>query len=467
MNNKIRTFLLLVIVVLLSLSKNQLVYSAVVAGDACNDEVDIYTCNGRNFYICSQNRWLLQNVCATDCLGIPSFANNCNRNSLVTLIEDVESTTASRSSYVVTETSVSETTNEVGKPTNAKYIYGPILGAFGLMLLIFGGLFIYRYYRLHGLEKKLVIVEGPGGIRIIVDPDYQDKDTPESAKDEKTQGTLFKTSTTTNEDKKVKKNKNDLVARKAGVVAIPGFAGRSSTQKEISSNIGRTTTIKSTLSSIGFIPSSPSANGSTQGTDGIPQTRGVNTAAVFPEDEVDNNEAVTNIADVLEQEYIVVYEYKASAEDEIDLNFNDIVRIDLLFNDGWAQGINVTTERSGLLPCSCLVVNKAEEHSVLLSPVSPNITENKNRKDGSPRRRYSDYGLVGYTKDNKLKKKIEIKPSFDDQSVISDNVSDMSSKESLHDGKSKKSNSGSISSGNISNDAISSPSITSPKESNI
>lgn len=44
-----------------------------------------------------------------------------------------------------------------------------------------------------------------------------------------------------------------------------------------------------------------------------------------------------NVASVLEKRYVVAHIYHPAADDEIGLNVGDIVRLSLLFNDGWAK----------------------------------------------------------------------------------------------------------------------------------
>ncbi|KAI9001617.1 hypothetical protein BC832DRAFT_133286 [Gaertneriomyces semiglobifer] len=61
-----------------------------------------------------------------------------------------------------------------------------------------------------------------------------------------------------------------------------------------------------------------------------------------------------NVASVLEKKYVVKHEYQPVAEDEIKLSLDDRIRLDLLFNDGWAKGVNESTGQQGLLPVACL-----------------------------------------------------------------------------------------------------------------
>ncbi|KAI9001982.1 hypothetical protein BC832DRAFT_601874 [Gaertneriomyces semiglobifer] len=61
-----------------------------------------------------------------------------------------------------------------------------------------------------------------------------------------------------------------------------------------------------------------------------------------------------NVASVLEKRYLVAHQYEPAADDEILLRVGDVVRLSLLFNDGWAKGVNETTGHVGLLPCACI-----------------------------------------------------------------------------------------------------------------
>ncbi|KAJ3152220.1 hypothetical protein HDU89_001439 [Geranomyces variabilis] len=61
-----------------------------------------------------------------------------------------------------------------------------------------------------------------------------------------------------------------------------------------------------------------------------------------------------SVASVLEKKYVVRHEYQPAAEDEVQLKVGDRIRMDLLFNDGWAKGTNESTGQQGLLPVACL-----------------------------------------------------------------------------------------------------------------
>ncbi|KAI9088722.1 hypothetical protein DFS34DRAFT_640287 [Phlyctochytrium arcticum] len=61
-----------------------------------------------------------------------------------------------------------------------------------------------------------------------------------------------------------------------------------------------------------------------------------------------------SVASVLEKKYVVRHNYEPAADDEIRLTVGEPIRLDLLFNDGWAKGTNETTGQQGLLPVACL-----------------------------------------------------------------------------------------------------------------
>ncbi|KAJ3054738.1 hypothetical protein HK097_000985 [Rhizophlyctis rosea] len=61
-----------------------------------------------------------------------------------------------------------------------------------------------------------------------------------------------------------------------------------------------------------------------------------------------------NVVSVLEKKYVVQHAYEPAAEDEIRLQPGESVKLDLLFNDGWAKGTNESSGKSGLLPVACL-----------------------------------------------------------------------------------------------------------------
>ncbi|KAJ3279347.1 hypothetical protein HK104_001541 [Borealophlyctis nickersoniae] len=66
------------------------------------------------------------------------------------------------------------------------------------------------------------------------------------------------------------------------------------------------------------------------------------------------NADTLNVVSVLEKKYVVQHAYEPAAQDELKLQVGDSVKLDLLFNDGWAKGINETTGQTGLLPVACL-----------------------------------------------------------------------------------------------------------------
>lgn len=51
----------------------------------------------------------------------------------------------------------------------------------------------------------------------------------------------------------------------------------------------------------------------------------------------DGAAAHLNVTSVLEKRYQVAHDYSPTADDEIVLRVGDIVRLSLLFNDGWAK----------------------------------------------------------------------------------------------------------------------------------
>ncbi|KAJ3145824.1 hypothetical protein HDU89_006876 [Geranomyces variabilis] len=67
-----------------------------------------------------------------------------------------------------------------------------------------------------------------------------------------------------------------------------------------------------------------------------------------------NGAGMLNVSSVLEKRYVCAHAYSPAADDEITLNVGDQVRLNLLFNDGWAKGYNETTGMQGLLPCACI-----------------------------------------------------------------------------------------------------------------
>ncbi|KAI8904184.1 hypothetical protein DFJ77DRAFT_528408 [Powellomyces hirtus] len=80
--------------------------------------------------------------------------------------------------------------------------------------------------------------------------------------------------------------------------------------------------------------------------------RGSDTRPLFSG--IDTGAGLVNVSSVLEKRYVVAHPYQPAADDEIQLNVGDVVRLSLLFNDGWAKGYNETLGTQGLLPCACI-----------------------------------------------------------------------------------------------------------------
>jgi len=54
------------------------------------------------------------------------------------------------------------------------------------------------------------------------------------------------------------------------------------------------------------------------------------------------------------QVYRVLYDFKPSLPDEIEVQAGDVIRTEETFEDGWAYGINMTSGKKGTFPMNCL-----------------------------------------------------------------------------------------------------------------
>ncbi|KNC96946.1 hypothetical protein, variant [Spizellomyces punctatus DAOM BR117] len=225
---------------------------SVVLGGACDPTVDVFGCQGRNYMSCDpqSKRWILQNLCPTDCLGIPSFAANCGRNS-------------------------------------------------------------------HGIETS------------------PSSPAPTSSSDPNGQPNVVPT----NGETPLSNATSSGSSRSAAVIIVPVVAG--------------VAVIAAAGAAFVVIRRRRQKNGyPSKGTEAA-HARGHDEMSVKPLF-AHGSGAHLNVASVLEKRYTVAHDYEPAADDEVHLRVGDIVRLSLLFNDGWAKGINETTGQHGLLPCACI-----------------------------------------------------------------------------------------------------------------
>ncbi|KNC96947.1 uncharacterized protein SPPG_09496 [Spizellomyces punctatus DAOM BR117] len=247
---------------------------SVVLGGACDPTVDVFGCQGRNYMSCDpqSKRWILQNLCPTDCLGIPSFAANCGRNS-----HGIE-------------------TSPVSSPAAPTSTAGPTP------------------------STPLPSQSSPA---------------PTSSSDPNGQPNVVPT----NGETPLSNATSSGSSRSAAVIIVPVVAG--------------VAVIAAAGAAFVVIRRRRQKNGyPSKGTEAA-HARGHDEMSVKPLF-AHGSGAHLNVASVLEKRYTVAHDYEPAADDEVHLRVGDIVRLSLLFNDGWAKGINETTGQHGLLPCACI-----------------------------------------------------------------------------------------------------------------
>ncbi|TPX66854.1 hypothetical protein SpCBS45565_g04185 [Spizellomyces sp. 'palustris'] len=238
---------------------------SVSLGNACDPAVDVFGCQGRNYMSCDpqSKRWILQNLCTTDCLGIPSFAANCGRNSHGIETSPVSSPAAPTSTTGATP-STPLPSQSSPPPTSSS---------------------------------------SPNG-----QPNVNPTDP----------GTPLSSATSSGS------------SRSAAVIIVPVVAG--------------VVVIAAAGAAFVAIRRRKQKNGyASKGTEAA-HVRGHDEMSVKPLFSHGPG-AHLNVASVLEKRYTVAHDYEPAADDEVHLRVGDIIRLSLLFNDGWAKGINETTAR--------------------------------------------------------------------------------------------------------------------------
>ncbi|KNC97865.1 uncharacterized protein SPPG_06859 [Spizellomyces punctatus DAOM BR117] len=259
---------------------------SVVLGGACDPAQDVFGCQGKNYMACdpTSKRWILQNLCPTDCLGIPSFAQNCGRNSHG-IEEPGTNPNPSPTTTTPTPTPTTTTTRPSTRPAS--------------------------------IVPSIPVSTVP--VSVSVSPN---------------------------------------VTPVVGIVPTP--ANTPNPLPPASSASPASSSTKAPIWILGpalFV------------------TLAVGTLLVvvyrrrrarFPDPETQIKPPFTpTLASVLEKRYVVVHPYVPAVNDEIALSTGDVVRLFLLFDDGWAKGVNEATGQTGLLPCACIEELSPPSHSPL------------------------------------------------------------------------------------------------------
>ncbi|KAJ3184372.1 hypothetical protein HDU85_001677 [Gaertneriomyces sp. JEL0708] len=264
----------------------------VTLGGACDVDKDVFGCQGRNYMACDpqSKRWILQNLCPTDCLGIPSFAQNCGRNSVG--IEVPEPPPSPSPTEEQAPPSSSPTPSRPADPTTP------------------GG----------SVTPSASIVSTSPGVSATNAP-----------------GPLHPSEPSAGATINPNDGPNSSAAR---------TVGGASTGLIIGIAVGGVVLVTAIVTA-GIVYQK-------RRTSAFPLKDHVHTHLNTDKPVFFDGAGALNVASVLEKRYLVAHQYEPAADDEILLRVGDVVRLSLLFNDGWAKGVNETTGHVGLLPCACI-----------------------------------------------------------------------------------------------------------------
>ncbi|KAJ3019751.1 hypothetical protein HKX48_001809 [Thoreauomyces humboldtii] len=278
----------------------------VTLGGVCSTTVDEFGCEGTNYLECIENRWTIQNICAELCTSIPSYYANCGRNSHG-LEPETTDTPAVTSSPVISSLATSTpvtpnvATTSTSQPAAAVTTVSTQLIPASVLVPASGS-------AASATNSPVSPVNGTGTLpsASIQAPSISEKGSGSSIP----KGVII----------------GPIVAGVALIVAVAATVVVSRRKnrfkgKPVSRDIA-----------------GPEAGYLTQ-----------NTPPVFSD-----GGGMINVSSVLTKRYICAHPYMPVAADEIALNVGDAVRLNLLFNDGWAKGSNETTGQHGLLPCACV-----------------------------------------------------------------------------------------------------------------
>ncbi|TPX71391.1 hypothetical protein SpCBS45565_g01098 [Spizellomyces sp. 'palustris'] len=262
---------------------NRVGAQSVVLGGACDAAQDVFGCQGKNYMACdpTSKRWILQNLCPTDCLGIPSFAQNCGRNT-----HGIEEPGTNPNPSPTTTTPTPPTTTTIARPSTRPSTTVPSIPV--------------------------------STVPVSVSPN---------------------------------------VTPVAGIVPTPPI-----TPNPLPPASSASPASSSTKAPIWILAPT------------LVVTLALGTLLVlvyrrrktkFPDPETQKPIFTPTLASVLEKRYVVVHPYVPAVNDEIALSTGDVVRLFLLFDDGWAKGVNEATGQTGLLPCACIEELSPPSHSPL------------------------------------------------------------------------------------------------------
>jgi len=110
----------------------------------------------------------------------------------------------------------------------------------------------------------------------------------------------------------------------------------------------------------------------------------------------DKNRSSSNVyVNGEKQVYKVARTFNPTEEDEIQLNIGDEVEITVIFEDGWCEGINLSTNKGGVFPRTCVV--EVEQYASMIEKSKNTLVPNRRR---SKRNSYSNPPNFHYVKSN-------------------------------------------------------------------
>ncbi|KAJ3159534.1 hypothetical protein HDU86_001543 [Geranomyces michiganensis] len=286
----------------------------VVLGGPCATPGDEFGCDGTNYMQClgdgPSKRWQLQNICAEPCLTIAAFAMNCGRNSHGIEI-DATVTPTPATSAAPAPTSAASTSDL--PPASRTLAPGSV--------------------SLPSASTSTPSILTPGAPNVgVADPSGGNRSDPASAI---VQGPVTSSSSSSNRTALIV---GPIAAAIALLVVGAAVLTRRHRQNQKSFLSGPGSNLRAEAG-VGAMAAGAMAVGRNSDS----------SRPLFS-----NGAGMLNVSSVLEKRYVCAHAYSPAADDEITLNVGDRVRLNLLFNDGWAKGYNETTGMQGLLPCACI-----------------------------------------------------------------------------------------------------------------
>ncbi|KAJ3164203.1 hypothetical protein HDU88_005515 [Geranomyces variabilis] len=309
-----RSLLLAVLVLCASVQNVHARY--VVLGGPCVTPGDEFGCDGTNYMQCdtSSHRWTLQNICAEACLTIPAFAMNCGRNTHgIEIDATVTPTPATSRAPVPVSTPATPATPATTAVPSASLTLIPGSNTPGAT----------------STSTPSILTPGVPGVG-VADPSASGNRTDPGS-------VIVQGPGSSSSSNRTALIVGPIVAAAALFVLVAGAVVVTRRRRQ---NM-KSSAAASSLRTEAGIGAAAGAMAAARNSD--------SSRPLFS-----NGAGMLNVSSVLEKRYVCAHAYSPAADDEITLNVGDQVRLNLLFNDGWAKGCNETTGMQGLLPCACI-----------------------------------------------------------------------------------------------------------------